>query len=123
MSESHMPDNEAKLEKLLRAELSPARDPLFRIAVLARRERQRFRRRIAATVAVGAAATALVAVNAAAISAWLAEDVTRLAVVLAVAAAAAWALPGGSHVVPSALRRLVRACWVRITNYAAIGSW
>ena len=102
MTESEM------LVKLLRAELPPARDPLFRIAVLVRRERRQFRRQVATIVAVGAMATVLVAFNAAAISAWLAADVARVAGVLAVATAAVWTLPGS---VPSALRG-VMLVWV-----------
>ena len=49
-----MPDSDASLEALLRAELPPARDPLFRIAVLERRERQRFWRQLAASLTVDA---------------------------------------------------------------------
>lgn len=114
MTDNHAPDNETRLERLLRADLPPARDPLFRIAVLERRERQAFRRRVAATVAVGAAAVVLVVGNAATISAWLAEDVTRLAGVFAVAAGAVRTIPGGSNVV----RRLVPAWLVR-----TMGPW
>ena len=105
-----MTDNDARLERLLRAGVPPARDPLFRITVLARLERRRFRRQIATMVGVGAAATALAAVNAAAIDAWLAEDVPRIAVVLVVATVAVWTLPG---YVPSALRRFVKNAGAR----------
>ena len=47
-----MTDN--KLEQLLRADVAPARDPLFRIAVLTRLERRRFWRQIAAIVGIEA---------------------------------------------------------------------
>ena len=50
MSERHMPDDDTTLEQLLRAGLPPTQDPLFRIAVLERLERQRFRRQVAAAV-------------------------------------------------------------------------
>ena len=80
-----MTDNDAKLEQFLRADLPPARDPLFRITVLARLESRRFRRQVAIMVGVGVAATALVTFNAAAINAWLAEDVTRVALGVVVA--------------------------------------
>jgi len=43
-----------KLEQLLRADVAPARDPLFRIAVLTRLERRRFWRQIAAIVGIEA---------------------------------------------------------------------
>jgi len=45
MSEQPGPD-ETTLVQLLRADLPPTRDPLFRIDVLKRRERQRFRREL-----------------------------------------------------------------------------
>jgi hypothetical protein len=96
---------DAKLEELLRVDVPPTRDPLFRIAVLARLERRRFQRQVARIVGVGAVVTALVAVNAAAINMWLAADVTRLAVALAVAAATVWMLPGRTA---SAVRSFVR---------------
>ena len=47
MSENRMADDEARLVQLLRGDLPPARDPLFRIDVLARLERRRFRRQLA----------------------------------------------------------------------------
>ena len=53
MTERQMSDGDASLEALLRADLPPARDPLFRIAVLERRERQRFRRQLVTTLTVG----------------------------------------------------------------------
>jgi hypothetical protein len=98
-------DNDAKLEQFLRADLPPAYDPLFRITVLARLESRRFRRQVAIMVGVGVAATALVTFNAAAINVWLAEDVTRIALGVVVAAAAVWTLPGR---VASALRGFVK---------------
>jgi hypothetical protein len=54
MTENQMSD-EARLVQLLRGDLPPARDPLFRIDVLARCERQRFRRQLAIALTVGAA--------------------------------------------------------------------
>ena len=51
MSEHRAPD-EATLVQLLRADLPPARDPLFRIDVLGRRERQRFRRQLALALTI-----------------------------------------------------------------------
>jgi hypothetical protein len=49
-----MADDEVRLVELLRGDLPPARDPLFRLDVLARRERQRFRRQLAMALTVGA---------------------------------------------------------------------
>jgi hypothetical protein len=49
-----MADDEARLVELLRGDQLPARDPLFRLDVLARRERQRFRRQLALALTVGA---------------------------------------------------------------------
>ena len=52
MSEHQTPDK-AALVQLLRADLPPARDPVFRIDVLKRRERQRFRRQLVLVLTVG----------------------------------------------------------------------
>ena len=54
MIEDRMADDDAGLVQLLRGDLPPDRDPLFRIDVLARRERQRFRRELAAVLTFGA---------------------------------------------------------------------
>jgi len=56
MTEHQVPDPDARLIERLRADLPPARDPLFRIEVLARLERQRFRRQLARALTVGAVA-------------------------------------------------------------------
>jgi hypothetical protein len=104
-----------RLETLLRADQPPARDALFRIAVLARLERRRFRRQIAATAAVGAA-TVIIGVNAGAISAWFAGDITRIVGVLAAVAVVARTFPSVSHLVPSSLRHLARTGFARVTQ-------
>jgi hypothetical protein len=54
MTEHRTPDDEARLVQLLRGDLPPARDPLFRIDVLARLERRRFRRQLAVALSFGA---------------------------------------------------------------------
>ena len=54
MTEDQMANDEARLVELLRGDLPPARDPLFRLDVLARRERRRFRRQLAVALTVGA---------------------------------------------------------------------
>jgi hypothetical protein len=100
MNDNDVTDIEARLAKALRADLPPARDPLFRIAVLERRERWQLRRRIAATIVVGAfvtimaslVLTVLVDANTEAINAWLTEDFERVAVVLTIAATACFTL-------------------------------
>ena len=53
MTENQTPD-EARLVELLRGDLPPARDPLFRIDTLARLERRRFRRQLAVALTFGA---------------------------------------------------------------------
>ena len=63
-----MTDLEARLDHALKADQTPARDPMFRIEVLLRRERAVLRRRlartfIAALAAVFLAATGLAFVN------------------------------------------------------------
>jgi hypothetical protein len=50
-----MADDEARLVQLLRGDLPPARDPLFRLDILARCERRRFRRQLAVALTSGAA--------------------------------------------------------------------
>ena len=54
MTERNRPsDGDERLETLLRMDLVPERDPLFRIAVLQRLERQRFRRQLVAALTIG----------------------------------------------------------------------
>ena len=53
MNGNHPPDDEARLVQLLRDDLPPARDPLFRIDVLARLERRRFRQRLRTVLTSG----------------------------------------------------------------------
>lgn len=53
MIENPMADDDVRLVQLLRDDLPPARDPLFRIDVLARRERRRFRRELAMVLTIG----------------------------------------------------------------------
>ena len=54
MTGEHMGDDDARLVELLRGDLPPARDPLFRIELLARLERRRFRRQLAVALTFGA---------------------------------------------------------------------
>jgi hypothetical protein len=52
MSEHRM-DDDARLVELLRGDLPPARDPLFRLDVLERCERRRFRRQLVMALTIG----------------------------------------------------------------------
>ena len=52
-------DLDKKLGRLLRGDAPPERDPLFRIRVLERRERQRFQRRSQTLLAVAVVAAVL----------------------------------------------------------------
>ena len=52
MTERPIPDADARLDALLRTDPVAERDPLFRIAVLQRLERERFRRQMVATLTV-----------------------------------------------------------------------
>ena len=55
MTEHRLSEDEERLVRLLRADLPPTRDPLFRIDVLARRERRQFRRQLAVALMFGPA--------------------------------------------------------------------
>jgi hypothetical protein len=104
-----MTDLDARLTAALHADAPPARDAIFRVEVLARLERARFRRRVAVAVMVAAVVAVLVAVNAPAIDAWIATDVRRLGIVAFGAAAALFALSGMLVEAPSGVRTVVRA--------------
>ena len=66
-----MSDLDIRLTAALNADPPPAQDAKFRVEVLLRIERARFKRRVVMTLAVAFAAAALVAVNAQAIEAWI----------------------------------------------------
>ena len=73
-----MSDLDSRLTAALNADPPPARDARFRVEVLLRIERARFKRRVLMTLAVAFVATALVAVNAQAIEAWITMDIWRV---------------------------------------------
>jgi hypothetical protein len=100
-----MSDLETRLTAALNADTPPARDALFRVAVLVRRERARFRRRVALAVAVAAA---LAAVSAPALDAWLAADVERFWIVALGAVAALFVLPALLPGAPAGVGSVVR---------------
>jgi hypothetical protein len=120
MNDNALTDIEERLEKALRADLPPACDPMFRIAVLERREGQQLRRQLAATIAVGALVTIMVSLvltvlvdaNANTINAWLREDLEGVAVVLTIAATACFTLSAVWLTAADSLRRVLRA-WRR----------
>jgi hypothetical protein len=81
-----MSDLETRLAAALQEEVPPAGDALFRIEVLVRVERARFRRRVVRAVTAAALAAALVSVNVSAIEAWIAAGGHRLGIVALFAA-------------------------------------
>ena len=89
-----MTDRESRLNAALGADAPPARDALFRLDVLVRRERAQFRRQLALAVAPVLAVGMLVALNAQFLGAWVGADPERLIAVTALAAAAVVTLIG-----------------------------
>lgn len=120
MNDDDLTDIETRLEKALRPDWPPPRDPMFRIAVLERRERRQLRRQVAATIAVGTfvtvmaslVLTVLVDANANTINAWLREDLEGVAVVLTIAATACFMLAAGWLAAADRVRGVLRA-WRR----------
>lgn len=89
-----MSDLDTRLAAALNAEAPPARDARFRVEVLLRIERARFKRRVVRTLAVSFSATALVAVIAQAIEAWIATDIWSLWIVAIAAVVAMFSFSG-----------------------------
>jgi hypothetical protein len=79
-----MTDLEARLDQALKAGAAPARDPMFRILVLERRERTALRRRLATGAALALAAAVLAALGIGLLEAL--PDVDRLAAIAAAGA-------------------------------------
>ena len=86
-----MTELESRLRAALGADTPPARDTLFRLEVLVRRERGRFRRQLRLTVGAVFAAAVLVGLNAQALGAWVGADPARLVVMAAFAVAGVFA--------------------------------
>ena len=76
-----MSDPDIRLKAALRTDAPPARDAKFRVEVLLRLERARFKRRVVMALSVAFATVALLAINAQAIEAWIATDIWRLGMV------------------------------------------
>ena len=89
-----MTDLESRLHAVLGADAPPARDALFRLNVLVRRERARFRRQIMLTVAAVLVVAIVVALNVRALESWIGADPGRLVVVSVLGAVAVASLPG-----------------------------
>jgi hypothetical protein len=88
-----MSDLETRLTAALQADLPPARDPLFRVEVLVRLERARFRRRVGRALVVVGVLAVLAALNVRLIDDWVAADSRRLWIAALAAAAMSWAIP------------------------------
>jgi hypothetical protein len=89
-----MTDLETRLAAALHADDPPARDGAFRVEVLVRLERARFRRRVVRAVTVAAGIGVLAAVSLPVIAAWMTADGQRVWIVAPAATAALCLLPG-----------------------------
>lgn len=104
-----MSDVDARLAAALGADAPPERDALFRLDVLARIERARFRRRIVRASAIALVAAVLIAVNARAIDAWIASDARHAWIVATASLVALLALPGMPTAAMPGVRTVVKA--------------
>jgi hypothetical protein len=107
-----MSDLETRLTGALSADAPPARDAVFRVEVLMRLERKRFRRHVRRIVFTTTLLAVLAAVSAPAIDDWIAADDSRIWLVVFGAAAATCALSAmllvpGFRVAVSAVGRLL----------------
>jgi hypothetical protein len=103
-----MSDIDNRLEAALSANPAPARDARFRIEVLLRIERARFKRRVVTTLAVALAGAFLVVMNATAIDAWIAMDIWRASLAALAAIAVTFFLSGVPVEAVPGFRRLAR---------------
>jgi len=76
-----MSDLDNRLSEALGTDPPPVRDPRFRIEVLLRIERARFKRRVVMTLAVAFAAAVFVVMNAQSIESWIAMDIWHVSIV------------------------------------------
>lgn len=88
-----MSDLETRLTSALNADAPPARDAVFRVEVLMRLERARFRRHVRRIVFTTTLLAVFAAVSAPAIDAWIAADDSRIGRLALGAAAAICVLP------------------------------
>ena len=106
-----MNDREARLDRALEAQSPAARDPMFRIAVLMRRERQALRRRFAAGAAVALAAAVIAALGFGLLGEWVGSGPLREALLAAAAVALTAVLTARAIGGLPALRRLAARWW------------
>jgi hypothetical protein len=106
-----MSDLETRLTDALHAELPPARDAVFRVEVLVRLERARFRRHVGRTAIVALLLAVLAIVSLPAIETWMAADGRHLWFVALAATAALYAplvlIRPGVRAVTRAVSRLL----------------
>ena len=89
-----MSDGDIRLTAALNADPPPPQDARFRVEVLLRIERARFKRRVLKILAIAVAAAAPVVVNAHAIEVWITTDIWRVWIVALGAVAAMFSLSG-----------------------------
>jgi hypothetical protein len=87
-----MNDLETRLKDALHADEPPVRDPLFRVEVLLRLERARFKRRVGRALAVAGVLAVLAAMNVRVIDDWVAADDRRLWIAALAAVATLWTI-------------------------------
>ena len=102
-----MTDLETRLTAALHADAPRARDAMFRVEVLVRLERARFRRRVTRTLVVAAFLGLVAAVNAPLIEGWLAAAGPHVRTIAFAAAATMCAV--SALLVQSGVRTLVRS--------------
>lgn len=109
--QERMSDLETRLTTALHADVPPERDAVFRVEVLVRLERARFRRHVGRTVTVAVLLAVLAAANAPVIDAWMAAESQRL-----------WIVALGAAAVPSVLSAVMFVPGIR-TGARAVGRW
>lgn len=87
-----MSDLETRLTDALHADTPPARDPLFRVELLVRLERARFRRQVRRAIAVVSVLAIAAAANVSLVEAWVTAGNDRIWIAAIAAVATLWAL-------------------------------
>ena len=88
-----MSDLETRLTAALQSDVPPPHDPLFRVELLVRLERARFRRRVGRALVVVSVLAVLAVLNVRVIDSWLAADNQHLWVAALAAVAMLWVIP------------------------------
>lgn len=102
-----MSDLERRLTDTMRVDAPPARDASFRVDVLVRLERARFRRQVALSVAVALVVAVFAAATAPALDAWMEADIQRAWIVALGAVVAMFGLSAALVGTRPGLRNLV----------------